>query len=154
MNLTQLQALKAAILAESALAAAIAAGNNGIILDYMNSDSTFVVWKTKVLAQQVMEDAFIWTDVDALTVGKARIWDWLTRFGSFNAAKATVRQGLSDCFGAGSAMATAITPQLKRFSTRAEKVFATGTGTGGTPGLLVFEGKIVSNDVAQALTQV
>jgi hypothetical protein len=154
MNNEQLLILKAGILAETALAADIAAGNHSIILDYMNADSTFVVWKTKVLAQQIMEDAFIWTDVDQLTVGKSRIWDWLTRFGNFNAAKATVRQGLADCFGAASAMATAIIPHLKRFATRAEKLYATGTGTTAAPGLLVFEGKIQMYDVVQALTQV
>lgn len=154
MNLTQLQTLKAAIIADSALTADVAAMNIGAIVNYLNAASTFIVWRTKVQAQQVMEDAFIWTDVDALSISKARIWEWLTRYGAFNPSKPTVRQGLSDCFGAGSAMATAITPHLKRPATRGEKAFATGTGTTGSPGLLVFEGGVPTYDVVQALTQI
>lgn len=149
----QFQALKADILADPVLAAKPnnSDGAFDIAVDYnLPASPQFVVWRTNVPASEIMSNGFVWTAVDALTVGKARIWDWMTRYGSINPSKANVRQGLSDCFGAGSAMQTAIAPHLKRDATRAERLFATGTGTTGSPGTLVFEGALSYQDVEAA----
>jgi len=110
----------------------------------------YTVWKTSVSTQEIMENGFIWTTVDSLTAGKARIWDWMTRLGQINPSRTNVRQGLADAFGAGSAMATAILPFLKRLSTRAEKLFATGTGSDASPGTMTFEGNLTYQEVYEA----
>ena len=111
----------------------------------------FIVWKTDVATKQIMENGFVWTAVDALTAGKARIWDWMSRVGSINPAKVNVRQGLVDCFGASSAMATAIQPHLKRSATRVEKLFASGTGSDASPATMAFEGNLSYAEVRSAM---
>ena len=111
----------------------------------------FVVWRTIVSAEEIMSNGFVWTAVDALTVGKARIWDWMTRYGTINPSKLNVRQGMADAFGAGSAMATGIMPHLKRNANILEKLFATGTGTTATPGTMVIEGSLSYQEVHEAM---
>ena len=110
--------------------------------DYFNEDSSFVVWRTNATVRSIVENGFTWTAIDSLTVGKARIWDWMTRsYGgmggepTINPSKTNVRQGLQDCFGS---TQPNITPHLKRPATKGEAVFATGDGTTASPGLLVF----------------
>lgn len=111
----------------------------------------FIVWKTAVETKQIMENGFVWTAVDGLTAGKARIWEWMASVGSINPAKVNVRQGLADAFGAASAMATAIMPHLKRSATRAEKLFASGTGSDASPATMTFEGNLSYADVQSAM---
>jgi hypothetical protein len=116
----------------------------------LDASPKFWVWKTSVAVQDIMANGFVWTAVDTLTVGKARIWDWMTRFGTINPSKANIRQGLSDAFGAASAMATAIMPHLKRGATRLEKLYTTGTGTEASPATLDVEGPIGYQEVMAA----
>lgn len=153
MTPQQLATLKADILADPALASQPmnSDGAFAIALAYnLPASPAFVVWRTDVPATEIMANGFVWTAVDSLTVGKARIWDWMTRYGSINPSKANVRQGLLDCFGAGSAMATAIQPHLKRPATRFERLFATGTGSDAQPGTMVLEGSVSYQDVQTA----
>jgi len=117
------------------------------------SNPTYVVWKTAVGIDEIMNNGFVWTAVDGLTNGKARIWEWMTRLGTINPSKANIRQGLQDAFGAGSAMSNAIAPHLKRSASRVERLFATGTGTTQSPGTLVFEGRITYQDIQEARDQ-
>jgi hypothetical protein len=155
MTPAQLATLKTAILADGALSALPRNGDNDVaIAQAFNATATpqNVVWRTSVTAVEIMSNGFVWTAVDALTVGKARIWDWMTRFGSINPSKANIRTGLSDCFGGGSAMATAIMPHLKRDATRGEVLYLVGAvGTTSTPQTLVFEGTVSPADVDAAL---
>jgi hypothetical protein len=123
------------------------------IADALKVDASpaFVVWRTSVSVEEIMANGFVWTAVDALTVGKARIWDWMTRFGTINPSKLNVRQGMADAFGAASAMATGILPHLKRNANILEKLFATGTGTTATPGTMVIEGSLSYQEVHEAM---
>lgn len=149
----QMAALKADILLDPALAAEPmnSDGAFAIALAYnLPASPAFTVWRTSVQASEIMSNGFVWTAVDSLTAGKARIWDWMTRYGSINPSKANVRQGMVDAFGAGSAMANGITPHLKRLATRAERLFATGNGTDGSPGTMEFEGTLSYQDVEAA----
>ena len=146
-------ALKADILLDPVLAAKPmnSDGAFDIAIAYNQPASpAFIVWRTDVPATEVMSNGFVWTAVDGLTAGKARIWDWMTRYGSITPSKANVRQGLADAFGANSAMANGIMPHLKRNATRAEKLFATGTGTDATPATMTYEGSLSYQDVEQA----
>ena len=114
-----------------------------------NASPDFVVWRTSVAAEEIMSNGFIWTAVDALTAGKARIWDWMTRYGTINPSKLNVRQGMADAFGAASAMATGIMPHLKRNANILEKLFATGTGTTASPATMTIEGSLSYQEIHQ-----
>ena len=153
MTPAQLALVKAAIDADPALAAqpmnsdgafAIAAALN------LLAAPAFIVWKTSVAISEIMSNGFRWTDVDGLTAGKARIWQWMTQLGTINPSKPNIRQGIRDCWGIGTAQETAILPHLKRSATRAEKLLATGTGSDASPALLTFEGELSYQDVEAA----
>lgn len=117
----------------------------------LNATPEFVVWKTAVETNEIMNNGFVWTVVDGMTNGKARIWEWMSSLGSINPSKANIRQGLADAFGGASAMATSIAPHLKRSATVLEKIFATGTGTTASPATMAVEGQISYQEVYQAL---
>jgi hypothetical protein len=105
----------------------------------------FIVWKTSVNPDDIMRNGMDWTRVDNLTIGKARIWDWLTRLGAFNPSKVNVRAGI-DAAWVGSAADLAVRAQVythcKRAATLIEKLLATGTGSNAVPAALGFEGAI------------
>lgn len=150
LTAAQQQTLKAYVEADPVLSLITPSTDNAfVVADALNANAPgpYIVWKTTVTAQEIMSNGFVWTAVDSLTVGKARIWDWLTRFGTINPSKPNVRQGVADCFGAGSAMVTAILPHCKRPASVAEKVLATGTGTDAAPALMGFEGRLSYTDV-------
>ena len=115
----------------------------------VDASPDFIVWRTSVSAEEIMSNGFIWTAVDALTAGKARIWDWMTRYGTINPSKLNVRQGMADAFGAASAMATGIMPHLKRNANILEKLFATGTGTTASPATMTIEGSLSYQEIHQ-----
>jgi len=153
LTTAQLTTLKSEINADAALSSlppnsdgafAIAAAFN------LDAVPDFIVWRTSVSIDEIMNNGFVWTAVDSMTVGKARIWDWMSRLGSINPSKTNIRQGLVDAFGAGSAMANGILPHLKRKATRAEKLFASGTGSDAQPATMAFEGAISFQDVEAA----
>ena len=116
-----------------------------------NAAPAFIVWRTSVSAEEIMSNGFVWTAVDAMTAGKARIWDWMTRYGTINPSKLNVRQGMADAFGAGSAMAAGIMPHLKRSANILEKLFATGTGSDASPGTMAVEGSLSYQEVHEAM---
>lgn len=158
MSLTsaQLATLKAAILADTdpAVIAARSIRNDTEVARLYNlaSSPAFIVWKTAVPPEDYRESV-VWTEVDTLTVGKARIWEWLTGLMAlpFNPSKANVRTGIADCWAVGTTTRTQLLALAKRTATKAEKLYATGTGTDATPGTLTFEGALGFMDVAEAL---
>ena len=157
MALTQAQkqALRAHIEASQDLATHLANSDYSAIADALNaaSNPAFVVWRTSVPVAEY-RDALVWTEVDGLTGGKPRIWEWLT--GNLTlpleTSKAAVRQGLADCWASNSATRPALLALAKRTATRAEGVLATGTGSDAAPGDLVFEGAISGYDIGGILS--
>ena len=131
---------------------ALAIRNDNALAALYNQDSTFVVWRTSVPVEEY-RNALTWTEVDALTIGKARIWEWITGQMTLplEPYKDAVRQGLADCWSPTSDTRAALIAISKRFATLCESLFTTGTGTDATPGLLVFEGLVTSQDIGQAL---
>jgi len=113
----------------------------------LNLEATpaFVVWKTSVPVDDIMRNGMDWTRVDNLTNGKARIWDWMTRLGSFNPSKTNVRAGI-DATWVGTAPDLAVRASVythcKRNATVFEKLFATGTGTDASPATMVLESPV------------
>lgn len=158
LTTAQAQAIKAVIVADQVLSAyplssdgafAIAAALN------LEVSPAFVVWRTSVPQDEITQNGFTWTEVDNLSVGKARIWEWLfvNESRSINPSKANVRAGIVECWSgtAGKvAVQTAVLSHCKRSATRAEKALATGTGTDVTPATMGYEGALSYQDVEQA----
>ncbi len=115
----------------------------------------FVVWRTSVAQDEITQNGFTWTLVDALSVGSARIWEWLfdNSIRTINPSKVNVRQGIADVWSgtaAKLAVQAAVLGHCKRPATVAEKVLATGAGTTVTPATMSFEGAVSYQDVEQA----
>lgn len=149
-------ALAAAIRADTdqAVIDALAIRNDVGLADLYNADSTFVVWR-KSIQPADYRAAIVWTEVDTLTAGKARIWEWVTAnmTQALDGSDLNVRQGIADAFGAGTTTRANLLAVAKRFATKCEALFATGTGTDADPGDLVFEGKLSHSDISRALNK-
>ena len=154
LNPAQLQTLKAAIDADPVLAA-IPKTNDGafaiVAAMAVPSDPPFIVWKTSVNPDEILRNGMDWTRVDNLSVGKARIWEWMTNLGTFNPSKANIRAGI-DATWAGTAADLAVRATVythcKRNATRLEKLFATGTGSDASPATMELEqGALTTGDV-------
>lgn len=154
LTTAQYQTLKTNILADPVLASHAVAGNYDTIAQAYNAPSTCTVWKTQVLTDDIMRNGMDWTRVDNLSVGKARIWDWMTRLGTFDASKANIRAGI-DAVWVGTAADLAVRATVythcKRVATRAEALFATGSCTNASPAVMDFEGALAWPDVRFAL---
>lgn len=167
MGLTpsQLTALKADILADPVLSAqpqnsdgafAIAAAYN------LTVTPDFWVWRTRVskneITQQTSQDGtdFNWTGTGFITrsQGERDAWRELFDGGQVNPSLANVRTAFQDIFSGGTPPAPANRAHLlavaRRKATRAEKLFASGTGSTATPATMSFEGSLNYQDVQEA----
>lgn len=158
---TQLTTLRAAILADQSLTQHLATGRFDLIRDYYNApaDPAFIVWRTAVTQNEIMQNGFDWVRVDNLTIGKARIWEWLfqNESRSINPSKLNVRAGIDETWkgtAADLAVRAAVYTHCKRACNRVERLFATGTGSDAVPGLAGFEGEISANTISLALESV
>jgi hypothetical protein len=132
------------------MVACAVAKNDVCIASHLNAASSFIVWKTSVDPDEIMRNGMDWTRVDNLTTGKARIWDWLTRLGTFDASKPNIRAGIDAAWvgtAADLAVRATVYTHCKRAATVAESVLATGAGTTAMPGTMTFEGEITTGDV-------
>lgn len=162
MTNEQLLTLKAAILAETdaEFVAARDAGNNSQMLAWFNAAASpeFVVWRTNVSRSEIQDDeAFNWTVVDNLSTGsKYRIWEWMfsNSSGAINASKANIRAGIAATWVGNAqflAVQAMVLAKCKRAATRAEKLFATGTGSTVSPAVMDFEGALSIDDIRAAV---
>lgn len=113
----------------------------------------FIVWKTNVAIDEIMRNGMDWARVDNLSVGKARIWEWMTKLNTINAAKPNIRAGIDAAWvgtAADLAVRAAVYVHCKRTATVVEKLFATGTGSDASPATMVLEGAISPQDVYDA----
>lgn len=156
MTPAQLQTIKTFILSVPAWAALpVNSDTSYFIADELRKDAApdFIVWKTDVSADEIMRNGMDWARVDNLSVGKARIWDWMTRLGSFNAAKVNVRAGI-DAAWVGGAADLAVRAQVythcKRKANILEKLFASGTGSDASPATMAVEGGLSYQEVQAA----
>lgn len=121
-----------------------------------NASPEFIVWRTSVTKDEIMQNGFDWVRVDNLSVGKARIWDWLfdNQGNVFNPSKVNVRAGVDECWkgtAADLAVRNAVYVHCKRAANVLEKLFATGTGTTASPATMAVEGTIGYNELANAM---
>lgn len=157
----QMTTLAAAIRASTdpVVVAALAIRNDVALTDWCNSDGTFVVWKTRASQDELMQlPGFDWVQIDNLTNGQARIWEWMfaNNDKAIDPSKAQIRAGISECWkgtAAKVAVATAVLDGCKRVATNVEGMFATGTGTLASPGALVYNGSVGLTEVSTALNR-
>jgi len=158
---SQLATLKAAIIGDPELSAFPNNADGAFaIAAFLNLPAVpdFYVWRTSVGITEIMQNGFDWTRVDNLTVGKARIWEFMTAAGTVNPSQPNVRAGFEACFSveAGDqSTRQAIYNHSQRLATRMERLFATGIGAPSTdhgvgPGTLVYEGQVSFSDVSDA----
>ncbi len=159
MTPEQLTTLKAALLADQALAQWIVDYRDDLIRDYYNApaDPAYIVWRSSVTQDEIMQNGFDWVRVDNLSVGKARIWEWLFDNGStsINPSKTNVRAGIDEVWKGTApdlAVRAAVYVHCKRAANRVERLFATGTGSDAVPGVMAFEGEISTSDVSAMLS--
>ena len=151
----QLPALKNAIAAETdpTLVALRTANDETGMAGWYNGASTFVVWKSRVTIEQTGQ-AFNGAEWAGMTsANHTRLQTVAQYLSAYNAGVADIRTMFNDIWsGAGGANTRAALLALwKRFATKAERLYATGTGTDATPGLPTFEGNITAQDVSDAL---
>lgn len=80
MTPEQLLAIKTVIGADPALSVQPLNSDGAFfIAQELNKEASpaFVVWKTRVALDEITSNGFTWTLVDALSVGNARIWEWM-----------------------------------------------------------------------------
>src|SRR4051812_717426 len=113
---------------QASLAAARAAKDATLIANFYNvaASPAFIVWRTAVTRTEAMV-GMDWTRVDNLSVGKARIWDWMFNANAINAADTSIRTGI-DSVWVGTAGDLAVRATVyaacKRSALRGEKLFA------------------------------
>jgi hypothetical protein len=102
----------------------------------LNATATpnFYIWRASVLQDEIMQNGFDWVRVDNLSVGKARIWDWMfdNAGTSINPSKANVRAGIAEVWkgtAADNAVRLSVFQHCQTLATRLQKLFATGAGT-------------------------
>lgn len=174
MTPAQLATLKTAILADPAL---VAIGRNDTeMARVLNLPTTFMVWRSTTPADDVI-DAILWDRLtpidtpDGTAAQNGRELRCQTKQmnlqiilqGRENIAtgRPNLRAGLTDALtnvpsgvngatqDAGWLGAGRVKTVITRAATAVEKVFATGTGTLGAPGALVFEGTITVADIGE-----
>ena len=152
MTPAQLATLKAAILADGTLTGASAVTIAGVFNAL--AAPAFTVWKTSVSTGNVGK-AFVATSIAGMTSANN---DRLVSFALWNPdgvnpSRADQRTFFDDVFSvaSGAPTRTALAALWRRFATRAEKLFATGTGSDAAPATLAFEGSISADDVREAL---
>ena len=156
MTPAQLATLKAAILAEtdSALVALRTANDETGMANWYNADSTKICWKSKVNIDEIMRNGMDWARVDNLSVGKARIWDWMGRLGTIDPSKPNIRSGIDATWVGTSAdlvVRAAVYVHCKRTATKAEALFTTGVGSDASPAVFDWEGFVNAQTVSDAL---
>ena len=134
--------------------AALAGRNDTELTRLYNLDSSFIVWKKSVTPDEY-RSAMVWTEVDTLNAGSARIWEWVTNnfTANLNADDSNIRQGIADAFGPSTTTRANLLSIAKRSATVGESVFAAGTGTNATPGSLDFAGLLTTSDIGRALNE-
>lgn len=148
--------LKASIAADPVLSVLpnYGEGNQTIVAAYNALASpSFTVWRTLVTINETGK-SFNGAEWANMTTGNhtrmQTVADWLPD--GYDAGLADIRAMFDDIWsGAGGANTrTALLALWKRLATRAEKLYAQGSGSNAVPAILVFEGLLSPQDVQYA----
>lgn len=134
--------------------AALSIRNDKTLAKLYELPSEFIVWREAIRPEEYRE-VMVWTEVDGLQAGKARIWEWITQqmTKAIDATKANVRAGLAEVFPANQATRGQLLAIAKEAATVAQSVFATGAGTEESPGVRTFRGKVSIQEIGIALNE-
>jgi hypothetical protein len=124
----------------------------------------FWVWRTRVTeteyTSQTSGDGTVWSWPAYIARSQGERDGWARMFasgsggGAIDPSRANVRQGFADIFNGtqnnASAQRTHLLTVSRRKATRAEKLFATGTGSTAAPAALGYEGPVLGVDVEAA----
>lgn len=152
----QLQTLKIDMLAQASLATARDTRDGEAIAAFYKGQASpnFTVWKTNVSINAVGK-AFNGSELAGLTTANLTRLQTLAAYlaAGVDPSQASNRQFFDDVFsGAGGTNTRAALLALwKRLANRAEKLFATGTGSDAVPATMTFEGEISPSDALNAL---
>ena len=138
----QLHVFRAALLAETDpdLVFRRDNGQAGRVAEWYNEPRvpSLIVWKTSLQLEEITSNGFDWVRVDNLSVGKARIWEWM--FGSedksINPSRPNIRAVIAEVWkgtAADLAVQAVVLGHCKRPATLFESLFVTGTGTTPSP---------------------
>jgi hypothetical protein len=123
----------------------------------LNADSApaFYAWKTSLSQMDCFADpGFAFVQVDNLSVGKARIWEWMFKdTGNIDPSRDNIRAGISACWtgnAPNNAVAAAVLALCFRNTRRCEQALAVGTGTTAEPAKMGYEGTVTYLDVEAA----
>jgi hypothetical protein len=148
----------------AALGAFLVASDWPAIKDWYNAPSSpdFWVYRTILtkaeVTQGISQDGTTFTfngnGFITRTPGEVEAWKDLWSLGSVNPSLAPTRAAFVDVFsGTGNAALnrTHLSTVARRKATRAEKLFATGTGSTAAPATMGLEGGLTYQDVQQAM---
>jgi hypothetical protein len=115
---------------------------------YNTDTAAYFVWKSAVSVDDYKK-AIVWTEVDGLTTGRARIWEWITgqMTEPYDASSVSVRAGLANAWAANTETRPLLIAASKRLSTRLEQLLATGVGSDASPANMGFEGDITYREI-------
>ena len=142
--------------ADQAVIDARAIRNDTLMTQIYNADTAFIVWKNNVQIMSVGK-AVVYTAIAAMTTGNQTRVSLFVELNpqSFDASPdidAMFQDLFSGTLGGGGAPSrTALAALLRRPARRAEVLLATGTGTTGDPGNLVYDGAVSISDISNAL---
>jgi hypothetical protein len=147
----QLATLKADILADPVLAAK--PNNSDAAVDIAAAynaaaSPAYVVWRTDIAPREIV-GAITSSEFVALTAIKQNGLIILLLAGTIDGSNANIRAAFTAIFTTGSSL-TALTALAKRNATRAEKLFATGSGTTATPSTMAVIGSLTASDIISA----
>ena len=155
LTAAQMTTLAAAIRADTdqAVIDALDIRNDVLLAELYNAATAHVVWRS-VLTAEAARSAITGgaglAQLDNLTAGKRDSLFW-TLDGDTFPANADQRAAINDLCGSQNALKAAILAAQKRTCTKAEKLFATGTGSDASPATLGWEGTLSYTDVGVAL---
>lgn len=160
----EITTLRAAVQSEPSIQSCLTAGNDVCVSDWLNSQSTVIVWRTRVTQEEYQTavsstgSTFNWSGTGgfiARTQGERDAWRTMFSPGSVNPSQANVRAAFDDIFSGTGAGAVSNRNHLsavsKRNATVAESVLSTGTGTDASPAVLTYEGRVSVNDISQIM---
>ena len=142
--------------ADQAVIDALAIRNDTLMTQIYNADTAFIVWKNNIQIMSVGK-AVVYTAIAAMTAGNQTRVSLFVELNpqSFDASPdidAMFQDLFSGTLGGGGAPSrAALSALLRRPARRAEALLATGTGTTGDPGNLVYDGAVSVSDISNAL---
>lgn len=148
LTTAQIASLRTVVQADPAAAALAQAADDVGLAAWLNApDATCTVWRHDVTIAEA-HAVMVWTEVDGLTTGKARIWEWMRNLGVIDARQSNIRQGLSDAFSAATTTRAALTALAKRAPSRAERALSTGACTNASPSIMTYTGQVSYADAS------